>query len=155
MAGQLARGVRLLASQVFHLVEEVFQLAGVGIPAVVRIAVGGFGGQSGEDVIEFGAQVGGRVGAGADPGEHRGDRVRAGRIGAGQAQRASRPNGLTRTLTSIPSTIASICGPTAENPATLPASVAACAKTASSTAVRSDSSVTSICAIRRHPGVSS
>ena len=78
VAGQLARGVRLLASQVFHLVEEIFQLAGVGIPAVVRVAVGGFGGQPGEDVIEFGAQVGGRVGAGADPGEHRGDRVRAG-----------------------------------------------------------------------------
>jgi hypothetical protein len=81
VAGQLAGGVRLLASQVFHLVEEILQLAGVRIPAVIRIAVGGFGGQSGEDVIEFGAQVGGRVGAGADPGEHRGDRVRAGRQG--------------------------------------------------------------------------
>jgi hypothetical protein len=81
VAGQLAGGVRVLASQVFHLVEEIFQLAGVGIPAVVRIAVGGFGGQSGEDVIDFGAQVGGRVGAGPDPGEHRGDRVRAGRRG--------------------------------------------------------------------------
>jgi len=77
--GQLARGVRLLAGQVFHLVEEVFELAGVGIPAVVRVAVGGFGGQPGEDVIEFGTQPGGRVGTGADPGEHRGDRVRAGR----------------------------------------------------------------------------
>ena len=59
-----------------------------------------------------------------------------------------------RTLTSMPSTIASICGPTAENPATLSASVTACAKTALSTAVRSDSSVTSSCVIRRHPGVS-
>ena len=76
------------------------------------------------------------------------------RYGAGQAQRASRPEGLTRTLTSMPSTIASICGPTAENPATLSASVTACAKTASSTALCRDSSVTSICAIRRHPGVS-
>jgi hypothetical protein len=74
--------------------------------------------------------------------------------GAGQAQRASRPNGPTRTLTSVPSTIASICGPTAENAATFPASTTACAKISSSTAVRSDSSVTSICAIRRHPGVS-
>ena len=77
MAGQLACGIRLLAGQVFHLVEEIFQLAGVGIPAVVRVAVGGFGGQSGEDVIELGAQIGGRVGAGAHPGKHRGDRVRA------------------------------------------------------------------------------
>ena len=75
--GQLARGLRLLAGQVLHLVEEIFQLAGVGIPAVVRIAVAGFGGQPGEDVIELGAQLGGRVGTGADPGEHRGDRVRA------------------------------------------------------------------------------
>jgi len=74
--------------------------------------------------------------------------------GAGQAQRASRPDGVTRTLTSVPSTIASICDPTAENPATLSASATACAKTASSTAVRSDSSVTSSGAIRRHPGVS-
>src|SRR6266566_633687 len=57
---------------------------------------------------------------------------------AGQAQRASRPKGLTRTLTSMPSTIASICGPTAENPATLSASTTACAKTSSATAVRSD-----------------
>ena len=93
MPGQLARGVRLLAGQVFHLVEEVFQLAGVGIPAVVRVAVGGFGGQPGEDVIESGAQLGGRVGPGADPGEHRGDRVRArrpftvrGRAGAARIQ---------------------------------------------------------------------
>ena len=78
MAGQLARGVRLLRGQVFHLVEEIFQFAGVGIPAVVRIAVGGLAGQSGEDVIEFGAQLGGPVGTGSDPGEHRGDRVRAG-----------------------------------------------------------------------------
>ena len=85
MVGQFACGVRLLASQVFHLVEEIFQLAGVGIPAVVRIAVGGFGGESDEDVIEFGTQVGGRVGAGPDPGEHRGDRVRAGRPGRGRA----------------------------------------------------------------------
>jgi hypothetical protein len=62
VSGQLARGVRLLADQVFHLVEEVFQLAGTGIPAVVRVAVGGFGGQPDEDVIELGAQLGGRVG---------------------------------------------------------------------------------------------
>ena len=61
MPGQLARGARRLASQVFHLVEEVFQLAGVGIPAVVRIAVTRLGGQPGEDVIESGAQPGRRV----------------------------------------------------------------------------------------------
>jgi hypothetical protein len=85
--GQLAGGVRRLAGQVLHLVEEIFQVAGVGIPAVVRIAVAGFGGQPGEDVIEFGAQLGGRVGTGADPGEHRGDRVRAGCSGrAGTAR---------------------------------------------------------------------
>ena len=88
MPGQFARGVGCLGGQVVHLVEEIFQLAGVGIPAVVRVAVAGFGGQPGEDVIESGAQLGGRVGAGADPGEHRGDRVRAGlssRIRAGRA----------------------------------------------------------------------
>ena len=77
MPGQLAGGLRRLAGQVLHLVEEIFQIAGVGIPAVVRIAVARFGGQAGEDVIEFGAQLGGRVGTGANPGEHRGDRVRA------------------------------------------------------------------------------
>ena len=63
MPGQLARDVRRLAGQVFHLVEEIIQLAGVGIPAVVRIAVARLGGQPGEDVIESGAQPGGRVGA--------------------------------------------------------------------------------------------
>ena len=62
MPGQLARDVRRLAGQVFHLVEEIIQLAGVGIPAVVRIAVARLGGQPGEDVIESGAQPG-RVGA--------------------------------------------------------------------------------------------
>ncbi len=88
-----AGGVRRLAGQVLHLVQEIFQVAGVGIPAVVRIAVAGFGGQPGEDVIESGAQLGGRVGTGADPGEHRGDRVRArrpfsirGRAGAARVQ---------------------------------------------------------------------
>ena len=78
MPGQLAGGLRRLAGQVLHLVKEIFQIAGVGIPAVVRIAVARFGGQPGEDVIEFGTQLGGRVGTGADPGEHRSDRVRAG-----------------------------------------------------------------------------
>ncbi len=62
MPGQLARDVRRLGGQVFHLVEEIIQLAGVGIPAVVRIAVARLGGQPGEDVIESGAQPGGRVG---------------------------------------------------------------------------------------------
>ena len=88
MPGQLARGVGCLAGQVFHVVEEIFQLFGVGIPAVVRVTVAGLGGQPGEDVIEPGAQLGSRVGTGTDPGEHRGDRVRAGPpcwIGGGRA----------------------------------------------------------------------
>ena len=99
MPGQLARGVGCLASQVVHFVEEIFQLAGVRIPAVVRVTVAGLLGQPGEDVIESGAQLGGRVGTGADPGEHRGDRVRAGpcfwirggRAGAARVQ-AERPD---------------------------------------------------------------
>jgi hypothetical protein len=60
--GQLARDFWRLADQVFHLVEEIIQLAGVGIPAVVRIAVARLGSQPGENVIESGAQPGGRVG---------------------------------------------------------------------------------------------
>ena len=88
MPGQLARGVGCLGGQVFHVVEEIFQLAGVGIPAVVRVTVAGLLGQPGEDVIEPGAQLGSRVGTGTDPGKYRGDRVRAGPpcwIGGGRA----------------------------------------------------------------------
>ena len=66
---------------------------------------------------------------------------------AGHAQRASRPPGPTRTLTSVPSTVASMSGPTADSPDTWPASATACANTSWSTVARSDSSVTTMRAI--------
>jgi len=111
--GQLARGVRRLVGQVLDLVEEIFELAGVRVPAVVRIAVRRLLGQLGQDLIEVGAQLGGlgglgglrlrgggalitgagitgvgAVGGGPDPGQHRGDGVRAGRLGVGPRRRA-------------------------------------------------------------------
>jgi hypothetical protein len=87
VAGQFPGRVRRLAGQVLHLVEQVIKLAGVGIPAVVRVAVASLPGQPGEDVIQFGPQLGGRVGTRTNPGEYRGDRVRAGRRGRAGAVR--------------------------------------------------------------------
>ena len=87
VAGQLPGRVRRLADQLLHLVEPVIKLAGVGIPAVVRVAVASLPSQPGEDVIQFGPQLGGRVGTRTNPGEHRGDRVRAGRRGRAGAAR--------------------------------------------------------------------
>jgi hypothetical protein len=91
MPGQVPHGRQRPLGQVLDLVEKIFQVAGVGVPAVVRIAVAGFGGQLAEDVIELDAQFGGRVGTRADPGEHRSDRVRARvrrRAGAARVQAA-------------------------------------------------------------------
>jgi hypothetical protein len=91
MPGQVPHGRQRLLGQVLDLVEKIFQVAGVGVPAVVRIAVAGFGGQLVEDVVELDAQFGGRVGPRADPGEQRGNRVRARvrrRAGAARVQAA-------------------------------------------------------------------
>ncbi len=57
--GQPVRGGRGLARQVFHLVEEIVQLAGIGVPAVVRVAVGGLGGQVGQHAVQVGPQLDG------------------------------------------------------------------------------------------------
>jgi len=118
--GQLAGGVRRLVGQLRDLVEEIFELAGIGVPAVVRIAVSRLLGQLGQDLIEVGAQLVGLVGLfgfaglrlrgggtlitlitgvraagsvggigdGPDPGQHRGDGVRAGRLRVGPRRRA-------------------------------------------------------------------